>query len=148
MEYFERWSNRLATLLKVCLTLALAILGIFLLIVLFIELSQLIQYFFTHQFNLNGYFNLLDGIIVFFLLFEFTAMIVSALKHHGHISANFLMSLGLTALLRGMIVQHEDAVHVVLLAIAILLLISGMILVNYLLRHIEEEHLNHWKNNQ
>lgn len=148
MEHFERWSTRLAQLLKICLTLSLAILGIFLLIVLFIELGSLIQEFFSSRPSMNLYFDLLDGMIVFFLFFEFTAMIVSALKHHGHISVNFLMSLGVTALLRGMIVEHENAVSVLLSAIAILLLIGGMILVNYLLRHIEEEHLAHWKNDQ
>ncbi len=35
-------------------------------------------------------------------------MIISALRHHGHTSINFLMGLGVTALIRSLITAHGD----------------------------------------
>ncbi len=76
----------------------------------------------------------LDEIVTFFLFFEFSAMIVTALKHMGHTSLNFLMSLGITALLRNLITAHGEPMQILIHAVAILLLIIGVVILN---KHIK-----------
>lgn len=70
----------------------------------------------------------------FLRFFEFSAMIVAALKHMGHTSLNFLMSLGITALLRNLITAHGEPMQILIHSIAILLLIIGIVILN---RHIK-----------
>ncbi|NRO64987.1 Protein PsiE [Lactobacillus helveticus] len=72
----------------------------------------------------------MDEIIVFFLFFEFTAMIISALRHHGHTSINFLMGLGVTALIRSLITAHGDVWEIVATSVSILMLIIAMVIFN------------------
>src|SRR5699024_11841908 len=51
---------------------------------------------------------MIDKIIVFFLLFEFSMIVISSLKNNGHVSITLLMGLGLTALLRILLIIHDD----------------------------------------
>ena len=55
-------------------------------------------------------------------------------KHMGHTSLNFLMSLGITALLRNLITAHGEPMQILIHSIAILLLIIGIVILN---RHIK-----------
>ena len=129
MEKFNQTIVKFSRFLQLLTIVAIALLGICLVIVLFISLFALGSQLLT--FNLtDDYFRVLDEVIVFFLFFEFAAMIISALKHNGHISVNFLMSLGITALLRGLIASHGSSSEIVLYALAILLLIIGMVILN------------------
>lgn len=129
MEKFNQFIVKFSRFLQLLTIIAMALLGICLSVVLFIELFNLSTQLFTLNLA-NVYFKILDDVIVFFLFFEFIAMIISALKHNGHISVNFLMSLGVTALLRGLIATHGDPIEIVLYALAILLLIIGMVILN------------------
>lgn len=129
MEKFNQLVVKFSRILQVLTIIAMALLGIGLTIVLFLEVFALGQQILGLE-VVDNYFKIIDEIIVFFLFFEFVAMIISALKHHGHISVNFLMSLGVTAMLRGLIAAHGDSVTVLLEAAAILLLIVGMVILN------------------
>lgn len=133
MKRFNQFTDKFSRFLQLLTVVAMAILGIYLIIVLFFELFILGQQFLTMDIR-NIYFKILDEVIIFFLFFEFVAMIISALKHNGHISVNFLMSLGVTALLRGLIATHGNSEEIVLYSVAILLLIIGMILLNRFIR--------------
>jgi protein PsiE len=52
----------------------------------------------------------------------------------GHTSLNFLMSLGITALLRNLITAHGEPMQILIHAVAILLLIIGIVILN---KHIK-----------
>ncbi|MBB1079232.1 phosphate-starvation-inducible protein PsiE [Limosilactobacillus sp. STM2_1] len=129
MERFNQFIVKFSRFLQLLTIIAMALLGICLSVVLFVELFNLSTQLLTVNLA-NDYFKILDNVIVFFLFFEFVAMIISALKHNGHISVNFLMSLGVTALLRWLIATHGDPIEIVLYALAILLLIVGMVILN------------------
>src|SRR5699024_3095654 len=66
---------------------------------------------------------MIDKIIVFFLLFEFFMIVISSLKNNGHVSITLLMGLGLTALLRNLLIIHDDYKNLILNIVGILLLI-------------------------
>ena len=83
---------------------------------------------------------MIDKIIVFFLLFEFFMIVISSLKNNGHVSITLLMGLGLTALLRNLLIIHDDYKNLILNIVGILLLIVGMAIYRYFVHaHIKEE---------
>lgn len=129
MEKFNQAIIKFSRCLQLLTILAIALLGICLIIVLFISLATISGQLLTLNLT-DNYFRLLDEVIIFFLFFEFAAMVIAALKHNGHISVNFLMSLGITALLRGLIASHGSSLEIILSALAILLLIIGMVILN------------------
>lgn len=57
-------------------------------------------------------------------------MIISALRHHGHTSINFLMGLSVTALIRSLITAHGDVWEIVATSVSILMLIIAMVIFN------------------
>lgn len=134
MKYFNKFTNKFANVLKFLTVTALGILGIYLVIVLFMELFSLGRILITTNNIFKVHLEVLDEVIVFFLFFEFAAMIFSALKHNGDTSVNFLMGLGVTAPLRGLISAHGEPIQFLVNAVSILLLIIGMVIMK---KHIK-----------
>ena len=123
---YQKVNDLLAHCLQVLIVIALGLLGILIAILIFRELYVLFQAIFaTSIADRNA--KTMDDIIVFFLFFEFEEMIIAALKNNGHTSISFLMGLGITALLRGLITAHTNMMEVIDSAIAILILIIGMV---------------------
>lgn len=123
---YQKVNDLLARCLQVLIVIALGLLGILIAILIFRELYVLFQAIFaTSIADRNA--KIMDDIIVFFLFFEFEEMIIAALKNNGHTSISFLMGLGITALLRGLITAHTNMMEVIGSAIAILILIIGMV---------------------
>ncbi len=83
-------SSSLLVFLQSLLVIAIGLLGVLLIILLFRDLIPLFQLLLSPSIKESNS-AIMDEIIVFFLFFEFTAMIISALRHHGHTSINFLM---------------------------------------------------------
>lgn len=126
---YQKVNDLLAHCLQVLIVIALGLLGILIAILIFRELYVLFQAIFaTSIADRNA--KIMDDIIVFFLFFEFEEMIIAALKNNGHTSISFLMGLGITALLRGLITAHTNMMEVIGSAIAILILIIGMVVYN------------------
>ena len=134
MHKFTKFIEYFARFLQMLLILALALLGIILILLLFREIYSLFDAFISPSISRSNA-EIMDEIIVFFLFFEFAAMVISALHHHGHTSINFLMGLGITALLRGLITAHSNLTEVIGNSVAILLLVIGMVIFN---RNIKE----------
>ena len=128
-KQYYKFINQFAHFLRALLVATMAILGLLLFIFICRELyviaHQLLNTSITHS---NS--EILDEIIVFFLFFEFASMIVAALYHHGHTSINFLMGLGVTALLRGLLAAHGDLNETIGNSVAILLLVIAMVVFN------------------
>ena len=117
------------------LVIAIGLLGILLIILLFRDLIPLFQSLFSPKIQESNS-AIMDEIIVFFLFFEFTAMIISALRHHGHTSINFLLGLGVTALVRSLITTHGNIWGTLATAVAILVLVIAMVIFNKNLRNM------------
>lgn len=107
--------------------IALMFAGLVILFLLFREVYNMIVLSF-HSSEPEGYYAVLESILSFFIFFEFLTLIVMSLKRKGTVSLIFLLSLGITALIRFLIIYHEQLMGVVLIAIAILLLIIGIII--------------------
>lgn len=129
MKQFEHWSQTISKILQVVSIIALAILGFAIIAFLAEELIAIVQLA-ARTYIADVYKTALQEIITFFLFFEFLAMAASALSHHGHLTVDFLISLGITALLRGLIAFHGEPMENLLTALAILVLIIGDIILH------------------
>ena len=110
MKKFNKLTVKTAKIFQAILVIAMSLLGIVLVLLLFREFLPIIQHLISPSISKSNV-EILDELIVFFLFFEFIAMIVSALRNHGHMSINFLIeTLGSAA--------------------AILILIIGMVIFN------------------
>lgn len=135
MKNFNKFISKFARFLQMLLVIAIGLLGILLIILLFRDLIPLFQSLFSVKIQESNS-AIMDEIIVFFLFFEFTAMIISALRHHGHTSINFLLGLGVTALVRSLITTHGNIWGTLATAVAILVLVIAMVIFNKNLRNM------------
>ncbi|WP_087974798.1 phosphate-starvation-inducible protein PsiE [Oceanobacillus rekensis] len=72
----------------------------------------------------------LANILVFFLYFEFITMIVKYFKEDYHFPLRYFIYIGITAMLRLIIVDHEKPIDTLIYALVILILIIGYLVIN------------------
>ncbi|MBM7606302.1 phosphate-starvation-inducible protein PsiE [Metabacillus litoralis] len=78
----------------------------------------------------NDYKEFLARILVFFLYFEFIAMIVKYFKEEYHFPLRYFMYIGITAMVRLIIVDYENPLDTLLYSLVILVLIIGYFIMN------------------
>lgn len=137
-KLIQKYADEFAQLFSVLSFVVIILLGIVLLIQIAKEIIRLFQI--TLEPITSDIYLMIDKIIVFFLLFEFFMIVISSLKNNGHVSITLLMGLGLTALLRNLLIIHDDYKNLILNIVGILLLIVGMAIYRYFVHaHIKEE---------
>lgn len=72
----------------------------------------------------------LSNILVFFLYFEFITMIIKYFKEDYHFPLRYFIYIGITAMIRLIIVDHDDARDTFYYALVILVLIIGYFIIN------------------
>jgi protein PsiE len=72
----------------------------------------------------------LTSILTFFLYFEFITMIVKYFKESYHFPLRYFIYIGITAMIRLIIVEHHNPVHTLLYSLVILILIIGYFIMN------------------
>ncbi len=72
----------------------------------------------------------LDSILIFFLYFEFITMIVKYFKESYHFPLRYFIYIGITAMIRLIIVEHSNPVSTLLYSFVILVLIIGYFIMN------------------
>ncbi|MDP4097556.1 phosphate-starvation-inducible protein PsiE [Paenibacillus sp. P96] len=103
--------------LNILLTLLALILSVFLVKETF-TIYQII-------FNLDGTpaIDLLESILNFFLYFEFIALIIKYFEAHFHFPLRYFIYIGITAIVRLIIVDHKDPMDTILYSGAILVMV-------------------------
>ena len=137
-KLIQKYADEFAQLFSVLSFVVIILLGI----VLLIQIAKAIIHLFQIALEptTSDIYLMIDKIIVFFLLFEFFMIVISSLKNNGHVSITLLMGLGLTALLRNLLIIHDDYKNLILNIVGILLLIVGMAIYRYFVHaHIKEE---------
>ena len=87
------------------------------------EVAHIVFAMFTQK---ADYTQLIEEIIIFFLYFEFIALIVKYFKNNFHFPLRYFLYIGITAVVRLIIVQHDDAKNVLLWSGSILLLVISL----------------------
>lgn len=108
------------------LNLSLLTAGALLSYSLFAEAYSLFQLSFEH----SDKFQIVEKIVIFFLYFEFLALIVKYFKSNYHFPLRYFLYIGITAMVRLIIVDHSNAMHTLLFALSILVMIIALYLVH------------------
>ncbi|WP_285289218.1 phosphate-starvation-inducible protein PsiE [Bacillus sp. ISL-7] len=116
-------SKVLQLLLNISLVLLSIILS-FLLIKELIIFSQILQEKGSEDYKL-----FLANILIFFLYFEFITMIVKYFKEGYHFPIRYFIYIGITALVRIIIVDHDHPVNTLCYSLAILVLVIGYFII-------------------
>lgn len=110
------------------LNLSLVVLAMILSILLIKELFVFVQMLIESE--STDYKRFLANILIFFLYFEFIAMIVKYFKEDYHFPLRYFIYIGITAMIRLIIVNHDSAVNTLLYSLVILILIIGYFIMN------------------
>ena len=128
---------RISKLLLTIKNIALVGVGIALCIAL---INTLISLGFITWANIQGYSTyslLIEELITFFLYFEFIALIVRYFKNNFHFPLDFFLYIGITAIVRLLIIDHESAFDNLIWSVAILVLVCSLVLVEKFIGHNE-----------
>ncbi len=110
--------------LNVCLVLLALILS-FLLMKELIEFLNILLKGGTSDYKL-----FLANILIFFLYFEFITMIIKYFKEDYHFPLRYFIYIGITAMIRLIIVEHDHAINTLIYALIILILIISYFIIN------------------
>ena len=126
---------RISKLLLTIKNIALVGVGIALCIAL---INTLISLVYVTWANIQGYSTyslLIEELITFFLYFEFIALIIKYFKNNFHFPLDFFLYIGITAIVRLLIIDHESALDMLLWSISILVLVCCLVLVEKFLNN-------------
>ncbi|MGO2260211.1 MAG: phosphate-starvation-inducible protein PsiE [Lactococcus lactis] len=121
-NFFNHIELKFANLLSKISFMLLMVVGLLMVYFLFREVYNLVLLAFLSESEVH-YYDILESILSFF---EFLTLIITSLRNKGHVSLIFLLSLGITSLIRLLLTYHERLVGVLLIASAILILIIGV----------------------
>ena len=128
---------RISKLLLTIKNIALVGVGIALCIAL---INTLISLGFITWANIQGYstyYLLIEELITFFLYFEFIALIVKYFKNNFHFPLHFFLYIGITAIVRLLIIDHESSYDNLIWSVAIFVLVCSLVLVEKFIGHNE-----------
>lgn len=128
---------RISKLLLTIKNIALVGVGISLCIAL---INTLISLGYVTWANIQGYSTyslLIEELITFFLYFEFIALIVKYFKNNFHFPLNFFLYIGITAIVRLLIIDHESSYDNLIWSVAIFVLVCSLVLVEKFIGHNE-----------
>ena len=119
----------ISDILQLTLNIALILLAITLCILMGKELIYFIEHSILSSGNTDNYV-LLEHILIFFLYFEFVAMIIKYFKENYHFPLRYFLYIGITAMIRLIIVSHENGMQPLLYSCAILVLIISYFIIS------------------
>lgn len=128
---------RISKLLLTIKNIALVGVGIALCIAL---INTLISLAYITLANIQGYSTyslLIEELITFFLYFEFIALIIKYFKNNFHFPLDFFLYIGITAIVRLLIIDHESAFDNLIWSVAIFVLVCSLVLVEKFIGHNE-----------
>lgn len=119
----------IATALQWVLNLGLMILAIILVVFLGKETMHLANVLLNTGEQTSSYL-LIEGIVIYFLYFEFIALIVKYFQSGYHFPLRYFVYIGITAIIRLIIVDHKNPFDTLCYSGAILILVFTLWLAN------------------
>ena len=123
------FARHLATVLQWVLNLGLLSLAIILIVFLGKETIHLANVLFNTGEQASSYL-LIEGIVIYFLYFEFIALIVKYFQSGYHFPLRYFVYIGITAIIRLIIVDHKNPFNTLCYSAAILILVVTLWLAN------------------
>ncbi|WGE31439.1 phosphate-starvation-inducible protein PsiE [Actinobacillus genomosp. 2] len=125
-EQHSRFGKVISECFQWILNISLLVAGLLLSYSLFSEAYSLYELLANH----SEKFQIVEKIVIFFLYFEFLALIVQYFKYNYHFPLRYFLYIGITAMVRLIIVDHSNAMHTLLFALSILVMIIALFIVH------------------
>ncbi|MEM6051723.1 phosphate-starvation-inducible protein PsiE [Erwinia sp. P7711] len=122
-------ATRIAWLLQMLLNIGLIGLACILAVFLGKETFHLANVLLNAGEQTSSYL-LIDGIVIYFLYFEFIALIVKYFQSGYHFPLRYFVYIGITAIIRLIIVDHKNPLDTLAYSVAILILVVTLWLAN------------------
>ena len=122
-------ATRLAFALQMVLNAGLIALAVILVIFLGKETIHLANVLLNTGEQTSSYL-LIEGIVIYFLYFEFIALIVKYFQSGYHFPLRYFVYIGITAIIRLIIVDHKNPLDTLAYTCAILILVCTLWLAN------------------
>ena len=122
----DKFAKNISHIFLWVMNLGLLIIGILLSFGLLIEAKEIFDEGMKLLTSQGSYQNFIEEIVVFFLYFEFVALIVKYFKNNYHFPLRYFIYIGITAIVRLIIVQHDNPYSVLIWSGAILLLVISL----------------------
>lgn len=127
-ENHDYFGKTISNLLQWVLNVSLLLLAFILVFFLAKETYELFMVLFSNVKEQS--YLLIEKIVVYFLYFEFLALIVKYFKANYHFPLRYFLYIGITAMVRLIIVDHSSPVNTLLFSGAILLMVIALFLVS------------------
>lgn len=125
---YSRLIQAIPKCLQVFLNICLVLLALILSFLLMKELFEFLRSFVEG--TSTDYKLFLANILIFFLYFEFITMIIKYFKEDYHFPLRYFIYIGITAMIRLIIVEHDHPVNTFIYSMVILILIIGYYIIN------------------
>ena len=122
----DKFAKNISNIFLWVMNLGLLIIGILLSFGLLMEAKEIFDEGMKFLTSQGSYQNFIEEIVVFFLYFEFVALIVKYFKNNYHFPLRYFIYIGITAIVRLIIVQHDNPYSVLIWSGAILLLVISL----------------------
>lgn len=122
-------ATRIAWLLQMLLNFGLIMLACILAIFLGKETLHLANVLLNTGEQTSSYL-LIEGIVIYFLYFEFIALIIKYFQSGYHFPLRYFVYIGITAIIRLIIVDHKNPLDTLAYSVAILILVCTLWLAN------------------
>ena len=122
-------AQKIARLMQWVLNAGLLILAFILMVFLGKETVHLANVLFSTGEQASSYL-LIEGIVIYFLYFEFIALIVKYFQSGYHFPLRYFVYIGISAIIRLIIVDHKNPFDTLCYSAAILLLVITLWLAN------------------
>lgn len=129
-DFWKKSEDKLGKFFTIVSKIALAILGLLLVVYIFRELFYLGQYLLIPESN-KQYYAIFEGILSFFLFLEFLILVMTSLKHGGHVSLTFLITLAITAIVRSLLIAHDDDWLILVISGSVLILSIALAIIHH-----------------
>ncbi|WP_046215735.1 phosphate-starvation-inducible protein PsiE [Paenibacillus wulumuqiensis] len=130
MKNWMRHIQQIPTILQAVLNITLGLVAFTLCFFLLKETWYIFSFIFISGDPGTTAYEFMDKLLVFFLYFEFIALIVKYFKSGFHFPLRYFIYIGITAIIRLIIVDYEDAMNTLLWSLAILALLGALLLAN------------------
>ncbi|WP_438494179.1 phosphate-starvation-inducible protein PsiE [Paenibacillus sp. IHBB 3054] len=117
-----------AVILQWVLNLSLIVLA--LILVIFLGKETIYIFSFINDGGELSKLELLEGILVYFLYFEFIALIIKYFEANYHFPLRYFIYIGITAIIRLIIIDHESPADTLIYSGAILVLVITLYIAN------------------
>lgn len=125
----KKHENMIARVLQMILNVGLIVLSAILVMFLGRETIDLTVALFNSDKNTSSYL-LVEGIVIYFLYFEFIALIIKYFESGYHFPLRYFIYIGITAIVRLIIVDHDTPMQTFIYSCAIFVLICALYLAN------------------